>query len=1263
MDVAPATLTSIEISPSSPITINVGTPRTLTITAVYSNNTTEDVSSSATVTSADTSILTVSGNTLTGLGTTIATTTITVTYQGQNATATVTVNGTNPLLSISISGAPTASLAVGGTATLVATGVFTDGTKQDVTATAAWTSSNSSACSVGNATGTKGVVTGVAAGTCYATATIGSISGNSSAITVSSKKLVSIAITPTTPTLQRGLTNQAFTATATYDDNTTADVTATATWSSSDTTVLTVVASGTNAGSVTTVAAGTATVTATVGTVSGTDTVTVTNARLRSITISGSSVLVVGSPKSYTATGTYTDGTTSDLTASVTWSSSNTSVLSVSNASASVGLGTGIAAGSATLKATLGTVNGQLNVTVSAASLISITIAPTTVSSLIIGLTTQLKATGLYGDAADTNTQFSVDVTTAVTWTTSSSANATVSNASATAGTVTGVGAGTATITATLSGKVATATVTVTSATLTGISVSPSTASVRVGKTYPFTASGTFSNGTTSDITSEVTWTSSSTSIASISNASSTKGVATGVSASSTAVTITAAMSSLSATASLTVTEATIVSIQIAPSTTQTIAAGDTQAYTVTAVYENGTTAALQTGVTWTSSNTAVATVAATSGGGGRPVPPGAGGETATAVAPGTTTISASYTTSAGTALSDSVTLVVKAVATVSAIRITPSTASIKVGDSQTYTVDADYSDGSSTTLTSGVTLTSSNGIVASVGSGGGGLPPFGGGQQLSATGLAAGSTTITASYAASGTTYTATSSLAVTPATTVLGIYTLPATASVAANGTQQFRAYTENSDGTTTDVTTSGSTDWSTSNGTLATITTGSSGGGGGRVFVLGGGGLATGLAAGSVTITAIYTPSDGSAALSDTATLTVTAAKTPKSLSLSPTSASILLNGTQSFTATLVYTDGSTSNITNGASWTTTNPTVVVMSNTNTGRQGGGGGIGIVGGATATGVGTGTATVTATYTDGGTTLSATADVTVSNPAVLSFSITPTTPTIYLSGTTTQQFTATVVFTDYTKKDVTAASSWTSGTPATAVIGGNTGRAQAISTGSSVITATYTDSNGTIHTATTPLTVASRTVVSLSLSPTIPTTHVGFAKSFTVYAIYDDGSKGNVTGSATWSSSSASVATIAISGGGAAGGGGGNTAVATPLTAGTTTLTATYAGQSASTTLTVSSGTLSSIAVTGPSTSIAVGATEQLVATGTYSDNLTEDLTSSAIWLPSDGSASVSNATGSVGLLTAVKSGSPTISAEYKGVTGTLSIQVTSN
>jgi trimeric autotransporter adhesin len=575
--------------------------------------------------------------------------------------------------------------------------------------------------------------------------------------------------------------------------------------------------------------------------------------------------------------------------------------------------------------------------------------------------------------------------------------------------------------------------------------------------------------------------------------------------------------------------------------------------------------------------------------------------------------------------------------------------------------------------LNSGVTLTASNGDAVSVSGGGGGFPGGGGGGALSATGLAvsSGAVTITASYTSGGTTYTATSSLTVTSATTVTGLYLTPTTASVAVNGTQQFRAYTQNSDGTTTDVTTSGSTAWTTSDGTYATITSGASGGGRGAVFAQGGGGLATGLVATSaVTISAVYTPSDGSSAVSATAKLTVTAAKTPSKLTISPTSATILLNGTQAFTATLVYTDGSTSSVTSAASWGTTDPSVVVMSNANTGFQGGGGGVGIVGGATATGVGAGSSTVTASYTVGSTAYTASASVTVSAFTVKSFSITPTNPTIYYSSTTTttEQFTATLVVTtdgtNYTSKDVTSASSWTSDKPAVAVIGGSTGRATAMGTGSATISATYIDSNGTSHTATDTLTVSTRTLSTLSLSPTTPTTHVGFTKSFTVYAIYNDGTKSNVTSSASWSSATPAVATIATGGGGP--GGGGNTAVATALSAGNTEISATYGGITKSTTLKVGSGTLSSIAVTATSLTVVVGETEQLTATGTFSDSLTEDLTSSTVWLSSsDSNATVSNATGSVGLLTAVAASTSaiTITAEYGGVSGTASFTITAN
>ena len=76
----------------------------------------------------------------------------------------------------------------------------------------------------------------------------------------------------------------------------------------------------------------------------------------------------------------------------------------------------------------------------------------------------------------------------------------------------------------------------------------------------------------------------------------------------------------------------------------------------------------------------------------------------------------------------------------------------------------------------------------------------------------------------------------------------------------------------------------------------------------------------------------------------------------------------------------------------------------------------------------------------------------------------------------------------------------------------------------------------------------------------------------------------------------------------------------------------------------------TLTGVAVTPASASIAAGATQQFTATGMYSDNSTKDLTSSATWA----SASTSVATISAsGLATAVATGSTNITATAAGKT----------
>jgi hypothetical protein len=93
-------------------------------------------------------------------------------------------------------------------------------------------------------------------------------------------------------------------------------------------------------------------------------TVTTVAVTLQSVAITpGAPSVAIGKTQQFTATGTYSDGSTKDLTTSVTWTSSNTGFATIG---AGTGLATGVAAGITQIKAMLGSVvspNDALTVT------------------------------------------------------------------------------------------------------------------------------------------------------------------------------------------------------------------------------------------------------------------------------------------------------------------------------------------------------------------------------------------------------------------------------------------------------------------------------------------------------------------------------------------------------------------------------------------------------------------------------------------------------------------------------------------------------------------------------------------------------------------------------------------------------------------------------------------------------------------------------------------------------------------------------------
>ena len=504
-------LVTIELTPSSQ-SIAKNTTKQFTATGIYADNSTKDLTSSVTWSSLDTTMATITNA---GLATGAGVGSPTIKAQSGNISGTTTLLVTDTTL-VSITVTPAnSSIAKGTTKQFTAVGIFSDNSNQDLSNQVTWSSSDNAMATIT----TAGLASGAGVGSPIITALLWTISGTAT-LNVTNSALVSIAVTPANPSITMGTTKQ-FTATGIYEDNSTQDLSDQVTWSSSTGAVATISNAVGSKGLATSVAAGSTIITATVGSVSGTKSLTVTAATLASIAVTTADPTIAkGRTSQFTATGTFSDNSTQDITSAVTWSSSPGSVATISNATGSNGLATSVAAGSATVKATAGTLSGTKSLTVTAATLASIAVT-TTNANIAKGLTSQFTATGTF---SDNSTQ---DITSAATWSSSRGSVASISNAAGSYGLATSTGAGSAIITATVGTVSGTKTLTVTNSTLASIAVTPLNLVIVPGASQPFTAMGTFSDNSSQDITSAVTWSTLPGSVATISNAAGSNGLAT----------------------------------------------------------------------------------------------------------------------------------------------------------------------------------------------------------------------------------------------------------------------------------------------------------------------------------------------------------------------------------------------------------------------------------------------------------------------------------------------------------------------------------------------------------------------------------------------------------------------------------------------------------------------------------------------------------------------------------------------------------------
>ena len=560
-------VSSISLSESNS-TLNVGNTKQLTATVLPTNATDKSVTWS----SNNSSVASVSSS---GLVTAKAVGTTTIACQandgsGKSATCSITVkSSTVDPLSIVLPNY-TENIKVGETITLTPTIA-----PSNATTTLTWESSNTAVATVTQ----NGVVKGLKVGESKITVTTHNGKSAYCYVKVADNVIyvTSISLNATSVTLTEGNTKQ-LEATVSPSNATNKTVT----WSSGNTSVATVSSSGL----VTAKSAGSATITCKA--VDGSEKQATCSVTVKSSTVEPTGITISPSSKTITVGETFYASytlTPSNATTTVTWSSDNTSIATVTQTGQVKGVGEGYT------YIHVKTANGKtawFKITVNAATVYVTSISlNTTSASLNVGETKQLSATVSPSNATNKD----------VTWNSSNTNVATVSSS----GLVTAKSAGSATITCKAvdgSEKQATCSVTVKSSTVepTGITISPSSKTITVGETFYASYTLTPSNATTT-----VTWSSDNTSIATVTQTGQVKGVGEGY----TYIHVKTA-NGKTAWFKITVNAATVYVTSISLNTTSaSLNVGETKQLSATVSPSNAT----NKDVTWNSSNTNVATV------------------------------------------------------------------------------------------------------------------------------------------------------------------------------------------------------------------------------------------------------------------------------------------------------------------------------------------------------------------------------------------------------------------------------------------------------------------------------------------------------------------------------------------------------------------------------------------------------------------------------------------------------------------------------
>lgn len=578
-----AVLTRLQVDPGT-ASIAAGFSQVFTATGTFSDGSTRPMTDAVAWTSSDDGVATPAAEPGTVAGLSPGTATVSARHAASGIEGTATLQVTPAVLQSLQVDPPAPSVPLGVRQQFTATGAFSDGSTRDLTAQVQWSSTDPAVATVSNLAGSEGLATSLATGqtTVRALHVASNVQGETT-LDVTAAAITSLGVTPAFPQVPMGRAQQ-FTATGTFTDGSVVDVTGIAVWGTSDAGVITIsngFATKTPRGEAAPVAPGVATITATVGVVTGSTGVQVTTAILDRVEVTPlTASLPAGRSTPFAATGVFTDGTTQDLTNTVTWESTDVAVATLSNAPRSQGVATGVTPGVVDVRALdVGTgLVGTAQLTVTSAVLASLEVTPA-FATLPKGRTQQYTATGVFSDGAR------LDLTGAVAWTTPDNGVAGITAG----GLVTAAQEGDTTVDARDPGTGITGStdLTVSAAALDSLELEPVGFKLIAGATVPFKAKGHYSDGSAADITASVTWASSAVALATVDNVE-VPGLVTGVAKGTVTISATDAGTGVVATTLLEIVE--ITSLRVEPSAVQVFLLGGPVSVKAVADLSDGTT-------------------------------------------------------------------------------------------------------------------------------------------------------------------------------------------------------------------------------------------------------------------------------------------------------------------------------------------------------------------------------------------------------------------------------------------------------------------------------------------------------------------------------------------------------------------------------------------------------------------------------------------------------------------------------------------------